>query len=531
MTVDRQVSPDTRDARCWQVSGPVLAILLCLLPVIYQDTVTSILELWSRVESGPYGHGFLVLAIACYLAWHRRDQLQRITPAPAAVALPVVAACVLAWLAAALVDIQLVQMVMLLPLVLSVAWAVSGARVARLLCFPVLFVLLALPVWSPLLPVLRLVTVTGAFALVHLAGITAHLQDYRVQLPSGQLSIEEACSGLNYLLSGLALGLLYARLYYRRTASRVLVVAIVALSAILANIMRVFIIVYVAYSTEMQHPLVRDHMMLGWYLFGALVLLLLAVDRMIFVNSTGPVIEPQPVIRSRLADSTCYRSPRGFLLLVPLVLLLASGPATAWWLKMQAVTDRASPLQLPPGHAGWLGPDRNPDDWKPEYHGAVAASGGYQRAGERVQLYIGLYTSQHQGSELINDLNRITDDAVWQQAQPGRAVLAAGRYHLVETTLVNANDQRRLVWYCYRIAGRYTTSRPAAKLLQLLGLLQGRNRAALVAMAAEPGQDAARARQALQSFLAAMMPELARAVDGNAINEDKPGNEQATSMH
>ena len=61
-------------------------------------------------------------------------------------------------------------------------------------------------------------------------------------------------------------------------ARRLVVVLIAAAAAVLGNMVRVFIVVYLGYATDMQHPLIRDHLALGWYLFGGLVVILLFLD-------------------------------------------------------------------------------------------------------------------------------------------------------------------------------------------------------------------------------------------------------------
>jgi len=492
----------------------MLAGLILLVLVLYRDTTLYLGELWSRLADGPYGHGFLVLAISLYLAYERRGKILALVPCPSAFALPAIAACALVWLAAALADIQVVQAVILLPLIISVIWAVAGGDVMRQLLFPVLFIAFALPLWSPLLPVLREVTAAGAFFLTRLSGITAHLQDYEVQLSSGQLSIETACSGLNYFMAALTLGVLYAYLNYRDFRSRLLVVVMTAGAAVLANILRVFVIIYLADITDMQHPLVQDHLMLGWYLFGALVLVLLFVDHLIYRRRAAlSDTAAESVVKAGSAGCG-HGHARHILLLLAATMMIVSGPAVAWWVKHQNAGAPNWLHELPAGESTWSGPAPVDDSWMPVYHGANALRRGYHKDGDRVLLYVGLYPQQRQGSELINDLNSISDGDIWKQTGAERPVVSAGGRQVTETELVSAGGRRRLVWYCYRVAGRYTTSRYVAKTLQLYGLLTGRQGAAVIAMAAEHDRDIAEVRGELGDFLAAMEPALARVVDG-----------------
>ena len=426
------------------------------------------------------------------------------------------AGSVLVWLAATLADIQVVQAIILLPLIFATIWAMAGARVSRLLLFPVMYAAFALPVWSPLLPVLRAITAAGAFFLVRLSGITAHLQDYEVQLPSGRLSIESACSGLNYLLAALALGVFYAWLNYRNFHSRLLVVAIAAAAALLANILRVFVIIYLADATDMQHPFVKEHLMLGWYLFGALVLVLLFVDHLLYARRAAEPEAVREAVRTTGSADCGYLRRR--LLPIVVVALVVSGPAAAWWIKQRALVLPATSLQLPSGQSGWSGPVSLNDSWLPLYHGATGFSSSYHKHGMQVLLYVGYYPSQRQGSELVNELNDISGGAGWEQGDTQSRVVSSGGQHLIETELVSAHGERRLVWYRYRVAGHYTVNDYAAKVLQVAGMLAGRYDAAVFAMAVDSNDNPSAARDGLEDFLAAMGPALAR-FGGNQQNE------------
>jgi len=501
----------------WRTAGLLLAGMFIMILVLYRETMLYLGNLWSRVGDGPYGHGFLVLAVALYMIYHRREKVLALVPCPGARALPAVAASVLLWLAATLADIQVVQVISLLPLILAVTWAVTGGRVTRQLLMPVMFTAFALPVWSPLLPVLREITSTGAFFLIRLSGITAFLQDYEVQLPAGRLSIESACGGLHYLLAALTLGIFYAWLHYRDFRARLLVVVTAAGAAVLANILRVTVIIYLAYMTDMQHPLVKHHLMLGWYLFGALVLVLLFIDHMLYrrrlvVAGAATV----PAVTARSSNCGCSLVQYGLLLAV-VATLLVSGPVIAGWLKHRPVAVHNAVLELPSGQSGWSGPAPLTDSWMPVYHGASESRRGYRKDGARVLLYVGFYPQQSQGRELINELNSIGDNENWQQSGANRPVVSSNGLPVIEAELGSPGGRRRLVWYFYRVAGHDTTSRYVAKFLQVAGLLAGQQGAAVIVLATDSDGDMARARHILDDFLKAMEPALARVADG------KPG--------
>jgi EpsI family protein len=178
-------------------------------------------------------------------------------------------------------------------------------------------------------------------------------------------------------------------------------------------------------------------------------------------------------------------------------------------------------IDLPPGQGDWTGPVSQNDGWEPVYHGAVEFLRGYYRKDARVLLYAGIYQQQSQGRELINDLNFISSGRNWQQYGAERVIVTNAGQKLIETELVSPINQRRLVWYRYRVADHYTTSRLAAKALQMVGLVSGRERAAVIALAADSDDDIARVRHEMDDFLASMGPAIAQFVDGQTVNQEQ----------
>ena len=255
----------------WSIAGISIIVLLLLALIFYQQTVLYLISLWNQYETGNYAHGYLVLAISLYLIVRNRGELALLRPCPNYRALPTVLVASLLWLMAVLVDVNMMQAVALLLLLLAIVWVLLGNQVIRKLSFPILFISFAIPIWFPLSPILQNLTADVVFWTIRLMEVPAARQDNMIMLPAGTFSVEEECSGLRYLLAALTLGTLYAYLNYRTLRARVIVVLVSTTAAVLANFMRVFIVVYLGYATDMQHPYVHDHLMLGWYLFGALI--------------------------------------------------------------------------------------------------------------------------------------------------------------------------------------------------------------------------------------------------------------------
>lgn len=501
----------------WRVAGVSLSIVLLLTLGIYRDTGLYMVGLWNQLATGDYGHGYVVIAISVYLIIRNRRVTAALTPCPNYWVLPVVLVSSLLWLLAALVDVQALQAASLLLLLMTIIWAVLGSQVTWKLLFPILFVGFAIPIWFPMAPLLQELTANAVFSVIRVLGLPAFRQENLIVLPAGTLIITEACSGLRYLMAALTLGTLYAYLNYATLPARMLVVLVAAGAAVLANILRVFIVVYLGYATEMQHPLVSDHLSLGWYLFGGLVIILVILDAR-FYRHHQPDLTGKKTVASGIQPD-CHRqgNPQYTVLLLAVVLLASTGPAVVYMIDNQpGHPGRTAELELPAGVGGWIGPVGGRDDWEPEYHGALSYKQAYLKRGNSVTLFVGTYPVQRQGEELINDLNRIGNRKVWRSVYARGQLRKAGDLGVLEQVLEKSNGEQLMVWYWYSVSGRYTTNAYQAKALQVLGLVTGEPQASVIAVAINPRDDTGNARKMLEEFLLSMKAELATLVHRNS---------------
>lgn len=484
----------------WNIFGFFVIGLLLLLFAVYHETVEYLIAHWNQLEDGDYGHGYLVLAISIYLIQRIVRTIWDVPPCPQPWGLVGIGVAALLWLVSALAYVEMMKVVALWCLLLAVVWTVLGSRTTVKLLFPLLFLGFALPIWFPLSPILQELTADVVFWVVRLLNIPAFRQEVVFVLPAGVLSIEEACSGLRYLLAALTLSTLYAYLNYSSFSKRLLVVLIAAAVAVFLNIVRVVIIFYLAYVTDMQHPLVHDHLMLGWYLFGGMMIILLIIDARLNRHQQGTNQLQE------LTDPTVCKIGRLSQLLVffTCALLVTAGPAAVY--QMNNLTNSktgAVTITAPDGVGGWVEIDGFKDDWMPVFRGAVTSRQAYAKENERVHLFLGYYPEQKQGKELIYDLNHISNKEIWRTHYPRGRLHLAGDYSVLEQIIEKGGVKKRLVWYWYQVAGVQVTSRYTAKALQALGQLTGNPQASVFAIATDL-DDTGSARNTLDEFIKAM---------------------------
>jgi len=433
----------------WRIAGLSVSFLLLLMLLIYHETVLHLIGLWNDLEHGAYGHGYLILAVSAYLILSNRRALSSLPPCPSYLALLAVFAVSVFWMLAVLVDVLMLQTVSLLLFILSIVWAMLGNQVTRKLLFPILFIGFAIPIWDSLIPVLQDLSADVVFRLIRILGIPAFQQGNEIVLPAGTLSVTEGCSGLRYLLPGMALGALYGHLNYATSRARVIVFLIASGAAVLANILRIFIVVYVGYTTDMQHPFIKDHLALGWYLFGGMVIILLVVDTLLYRHYQPPEIESVAEDNNSLVTNCGKGKLQQMSIFVVTAVLLSTGPAAAYWVSHQSSSENMQvEIELPSGAGGWKGPIDSDNDWMPEYRGAIARKQAYKKGDKRIDLYIGHYPQQKQGKELIFYLNRIGNQDIWHSRNSKGSLGQTNDREVLEHLLQKGREQR-LVWYWY----------------------------------------------------------------------------------
>ena len=233
-------------------------------------------------ESGV--HGIIVLVTGLWLVWRRQDEILAarqegnpwLTAAALAVALP-------AYMAGRAFEFISVEAAALLLALVAVAHQYWGLKVTKMLWFPIVYLgfVVPLPGWfldTITLPLKEFVSelVTGGLAAVGYPvgrmGVTLYIGSY-------QLLVEDACSGLNSLISLTAIGLFYV--YLIRGSNplySLLLLAMVIPIAIAANCVRVAALVLITYHLGNAMAQGYLHNFAGMVTFVSALLFIFALD-------------------------------------------------------------------------------------------------------------------------------------------------------------------------------------------------------------------------------------------------------------
>ncbi len=475
--------------------------VLLLAPVLlFLPTWLGFLSVW---EAQPYTHGYLVAAAAIWLLWRQRTGARPGREARASWL--VVALLSLVWCSATVMDAQVVAQLTLPPLLIAWVASLYGVGRARELAPIAVFFLLAVPVWDVLTRSLQLATIAVTHAVVAVLGVPAVLEGDVVYLTYGSFVIEAGCAGLNYLLSGLTVGALYAMTFARGRRDGLVVLALAAVLPIVGNWIRVASLVVIGHATEMQSVWVTNsdlHFAYGWGIF---VLTLMAFFPLASraVGSKVPAATAAPDLPNTAATVTSGPQPPSLRQATVGTLALSVGPLLYYGIS--AVPGRAvPPPSLLAENAQWeivpaeLAP---PFVWEPAFQGATERSRTTWVRGDDIVLVDRIvYHDQAQGSEMIGYTSRIAPDTLLIARRLLGPVGAARQ--LVNEAIIVEGDTHLLSWYWYRVGGAQTESPARAKLLELWAFATRRPVSEVIALTTPCRVETCRrASQVLHGFL------------------------------
>ena len=245
-----------------------------------------------------YSHGFLIVPIAAYFVWERRQRFQEAPAGSSPVGLLIVIGSVLVLAAGILgADLFLTRISMLGTLAGTALFLFGWARL-RVLVFPLAFLLLMIPLPAIIFnqiafPLQLLASRAGEFAISSV-DIPVLREGNVLVLANTTLEVAEACSGIRSLVSLLTLGIVFGYFGDSRLWVRTLIALSTVPIAIVANGARVAGTGIAASRFGAAAAEGFFHEFSGWVVFLVAFLLMLALQRIILwlappAASTGAV--------------------------------------------------------------------------------------------------------------------------------------------------------------------------------------------------------------------------------------------------
>lgn len=476
-------SPNASDSNTevsWPVAVTALSLLASAIVLLHLDTTCTMVAIW-RV-SDTFEHGFLVVPIFVWLCWLKRDELAHMQPRMSWVPVPFILITGMVWLLAYALDILVVQHVTLVATVSLGLWSLLGTPIARVLAFPLCFLLFAAPVGDELVPVMMDVTADFVVAVISATGIPIFREGLYFSLPSGDWSVVEACSGIRYLIASLVLSSVFVHLNLSRWWSCITFMVLAIIVPVVANGLRAWLIVMIAHHSSNTLAVGVDHFIYGWLFFGLVMSVLFSFGYLLarLEGEGSHSSHPIQLIPTKQPCTVEVLGKRQFISRALIVLcvvaiwpLLASSMSDVSEINYdpeRVETVSTTRLSLP-AESGWEGGTPDSLFWRPAFSGheqshELIAEGD---DGASYLANVLTFSEQSQGDEMVAWRNvvvprRGTD---WEIVGTVKGVIGTDSVSFsVNKTHLRTGDTELTVWWWYRVAGINTSNRYLAKMLE-----------------------------------------------------------------
>jgi exosortase len=249
----------------------LLALGMCCLLILslYGQVFLKLVSDWYTLPD--FSHGFLIPVFVAYLLWERREIL-RVTPLQPSWKglLLVLPGLLLLMIGRFGADLFLTR-TSFLVLMGGCVWMIFGLPLLRAVRFPLLVLLLAIPlpavVFNQITFPLQVLASKVAALMLPMAGVPVLREGNIIQLPSIQLEVAEACSGIRSMMSLFTIAVLFGYFFESRWRARVLLALASLPIAVMANALRIFGTGLCVQYWDPEKALGFFHEFSGWLMF------------------------------------------------------------------------------------------------------------------------------------------------------------------------------------------------------------------------------------------------------------------------
>jgi exosortase A len=492
----------------WSVSLLLWLLTIAGIVFVFWDTCASLFYIWNNNVS--YQYCFLILPIIGWLIYERRKELVQLTPRPSFWGVAAFTGAALIWLLGEAGDVNLVRHAALIFMLQSTILAVFGFEILRATLFPTIFAAFMIPAGEQFVAPLQKVTAWFCVKLLDLFNIPFTTDGLFIHVPNGTFEVAEACSGIRYLTTMVALGAVYANLSFKSTLRRAIVMIMAVVFPVVANGIRAWGIIALAYVSDNTIATGIDHILYGWVFFVLVMLLFMAAC---WRFSDRPVTMVAIDLATFKHSNTPAPRRNWAVTCIGLVIIMFGVLDYADVMRTRPATLQSPTLALGV-ITGWDASDHaDRINYLPIYKNASAEKIQLLSDGEGrfIQLYMAVYDRQSEDREMVAYGNGVfqnatdgNDDWVWTDNMSPPPL----KYAPAPSAMtIYKHETVRDVWQWFYVNGKVITSPSAAKLEAAKArLLGGRSDAATLILSTERVQTKASNALHLQKFAEALGP-------------------------
>lgn len=216
-------------------------LLAAFVIYLYLRVGIRLVEDWYLIPD--FAHGFLIPFFCAYVVWEKRGAIRTTPLEPSWAGAGMILLALLTYITGIYGAELFLARLSGIMLLAGLVWTFAGWRMLRLLQFPLLCLLLALPfpavIFNQITFPLQLLASRAASAILPLMNVPVLREGNVIELPMMRLEVAEACSGIRSLMSLFTVAVIYGYLLEPSTWRRTLLALASIPIAVAANALRI----------------------------------------------------------------------------------------------------------------------------------------------------------------------------------------------------------------------------------------------------------------------------------------------------
>jgi exosortase len=267
------------------LNNKLLPLLCISFFVAYYPVWRNLVNVWAN--NANYSHGFVILPLSLYILWRQRSELANAAKATTGQRKGLLFAtfALIIYILALVGGIQTLSSLSMIFFLAGVILYLWGYQILRITTFPLILLVLMIPVPSQLLAAmtipLQLLVTEIAGALAGSIGIPIYIQGNLIHLPNQIFEVVEACSGLRSIMTLITLGAFMGYFTLNTNWQRILLVASALPIAIVVNSGRVLAMVVFSFYFNIDLLQGKSHTFFGMGIFLVSLLFFFGIQKIL----------------------------------------------------------------------------------------------------------------------------------------------------------------------------------------------------------------------------------------------------------
>jgi exosortase len=434
---------------------PLLMLALVFSSFAFSGALIQMASLW--VSTDTYMHGMFVVPLVAMMAVQMDKPVFKATRLPFFQSLVISFLWSISLLIANQSMINVLEQFVFLSILPTVVLLKCGWRYLWHYRTPLLLCFLCIPFGDFLVPHLQSITADMSVWLLRLVGVPVLHNGWYITISAADFRVAEACSGINFLISTFVVSIFYAFTYMQKAHKRVVFISLGILVPLIANGLRVFLIIMVAHWGNVEAATGFDHLVYGWIFFVFVLLILFAIGYM----WSDPAVEHENKVN--YLDLIKKGDNRNVAVLLSFLLpaIIISGYLSGKSDKVQQEYDSKFKVETVTNIKDPLGAD---------FPYADKVEKTYK---DGVFSLVATYMTEKKGKKLIGYENQLFDKDIW--SIKSRSVISDSGNDWERYVLVDLKGNTSILYRRYVVDSSFIVGSISVKLAQTISRLMGQD--------------------------------------------------------